>query len=84
MKSLHFQKTNIQFIFSMLTLLESRELQLNSINVFQTCTNIPQIERERVAGYLAGAGFYLVFRRIFINLSVCWSNQSLSCQLCIL
>ena len=35
MKSLHFQKTNIQFIFSVLTLLESRELQLNSINVFK-------------------------------------------------
>ena len=35
MKSLHFQKTNIQFIFSMLTLLESGELQLNSINVFK-------------------------------------------------
>ena len=46
MKSLHFQKTNIQFIFSMLTLLESGELQLNVFKL-ETCTNIPQIERKR-------------------------------------
>ena len=51
MKSLHFQKTNIQFIFSMLTLLESGELQLNSINVFKLAQIFhKQKEREKGAG----------------------------------
>ena len=48
MKSLHFQKTNIQFIFSMLTLLQSGELQLNVFKLAQIFHK--QKEREKGAG----------------------------------